>query len=117
MTYAYQSDNYCDSCAEKIIDSLYEQAENVDDADIYTDTGDTDDYPQQAVGSDEADYPKACCDCGEFLENSLTTEGYTYLQGMINEYKLNGRGNEEILKMWADYYDIPWDNEEEEDDE
>jgi hypothetical protein len=56
---------------------------------------------------------------GCFLENDLTTDGVNYLNEMILEHKRNGRGNEEVLKLWYDYYGQFYELEplEEEEDE
>lgn len=87
MSYAYNADMYCDDCAEGI------------KSDCGEDTGDTDEYPQYDH-SDESDCPWHCGDCGVFLENSLTADGYDYVQEAVNE------GSDTARLEWGPYYNI-----------
>ena len=93
MSYAYNADIYCDNCAEEIKRLCGE------------DTGDTDEYPQY-VDNDEADCPQHCGDCGEFLENALTMDGYDYVKEAIMDDLKAGNDNSVAVTEWAPYYDI-----------
>jgi len=66
--YAYNAAFYCDDCAHKIMKEL----DGVD-------SGDTDEYPQYASNDCESDHPEHCDGCGEFLGNSLTSDGADYV--------------------------------------
>lgn len=107
MAYAYNAEMICDACAAKIKDELDENG--------IEDTGDTNDYPQSDCGNDEADCPQHCADCSEFLENGLTSEGYAYVREAIREHHATGRGDAAILRTWGEFYDIPFDLEDDDD--
>jgi hypothetical protein len=69
--FIYQADLYCEDCGETIADDL--RAESVND------TGDSDDFPQEASNG-ESDSPCHCGTCGVFLENPLTPDGDSYVR-------------------------------------
>ena len=102
VSYAYNAAMYCDHCAEAIIEEL--EAKGI------ADEGDTDSYPQKCF-DDEADCPQHCDDCHEFLQNSLTADGVEYVTELIREHHESGRGNAEVLREWAEFYDLPFDVE------
>lgn len=52
----------------------------------------------------EADTPQHCDHCCEFLENPLTTDGYVYVSDAIEKHRTTGRGNRDVLNIWAEYY-------------
>jgi hypothetical protein len=98
MSYAYNADIYCDACAREIMEEL--------DDDHIADSGDTNDYPQPILGSDEADSPQHCGHCHEFLENDLTTDGRDYVIEALRDHIMGGGGTKEVLQQWQEYYSI-----------
>lgn len=99
--YVYQADFYCDVCTEEIKDELCKARHQRHD-------DDSEDYPQGPYpdGGGESDVPQCCGNCGEFLENPLTEEGYTYLYDMIISHLSSGRGDRKILLSWVDFYGV-----------
>jgi hypothetical protein len=104
--YIYQADVYCDSCGNAIEEELRAAG--------YTDTGDSDDFPQGGYPeTEETDSPQHCASreqcleaidlsayglaenaqligaetrfIGALLGNSLTEEGASYLKEQLNE--------------------------------
>lgn len=57
-----------------------------------------------AAFGDESDTPQHCADCGCFLENSLTPDGYAYVAELVMEWIKTGRGNPAVLLEWIEYY-------------
>lgn len=121
MGYIFQADVYCDECGEAIRRNLAEVAP--EDA-LDRHSHDSEDYPKgAAVEQDEADCPQHCADCGEFLNNPLTSEGYKYVQSALSDLpaltsllKLK-EANHPHLAEWAIYYGfIYWTAEDCEDD-
>ena len=104
MSYAYNAAMICDACANTAMAEL--------DAEGIEDEGDTDSYPQYA-NSSEADSPQHCDHCGEFLENDLTGDGVEYVKGLIAQWHSNSRGDEEILRQWAEFYGLNFDLDDE----
>lgn len=98
MSYAYNAEMFCDSCAAEIMIEL-------DNAD-HEDSGDTDEYPQSDGGNDESDCPQHCAECAVFLENSLTTDGYDYVKGAVETDLNDGRYDSIACREWASYYGI-----------
>lgn len=79
--YIYAAALLCEDCGEaqrKHLDEAF--AEN--GAAPGTDEDDSDRYPQGPYpdGGGEADSPQHCDQCGTFLENPLTGDGYAYLR-------------------------------------
>lgn len=103
MGYAYNADIYCDDCANEIMREL--------DADGFEDTGDTDEYPQSDCGNDESDCPQHCAGCSEFMENSLTSDGYDYVREAVRENIESGCDDSIAVTVWAPFYDIDIDND------
>lgn len=92
--YAYQADIYCDDCGDAIKRDL---AHMPDD-----ERNDSDNYPQWASDSSEADASQHCADCGEFLRNELTDDGRRYVIDAL----ARGAGDPAILGEWANYYGL-----------
>lgn len=90
--YAYNVAMYCDDCSYDIMEELN-----------YDDSGDTDDYPQH-VNNDEADCPQHCDGCGEFLGNSLTSDGADYVINAVRRDMEGGRFDSVACTVWRDYY-------------
>ncbi len=98
MSYAYQAAMWCDDCARAVMADL--------DAKGVEDTGDTDDYPQGDSSDGEADCPQHCDDCGVFLENPLTSDGYDYVREAIADARKSKRTDSVALTEWAPFYDL-----------
>ena len=94
--YAYNAAMYCDYCARKIMEGL-------DGADL-EDTGDTNEYPQRCSDSEESDCPEHCDGCGEFLENSLTSDGADYVIEAVRDDLEAGRFDSVACTVWRDFY-------------
>lgn len=94
----YQSDLLCESCAIERRVKLRHEVITIADADANSDMA-----PQGPVanGGGEADCPQHCGDCGEFLENPLTPEGYQYIQDMAN----NKDSHSSVIREWLIFYD------------
>ena len=107
--YAYNAALYCDDCANKIMVDLDKiDAELVGDdypaACLMADSGDTDDYPQYASDNEESDCPEHCDGCGEFLGNSLTSDGCEYVASAYREDMLAGCTDSVAVTIWREYY-------------
>ena len=76
QVYIYKADLHCLSCGDKIKDNIPVPKD--------FSTIDSDDYPF-LVENGESDIPQYCGTCGIFLENPLTSDGYTYVQKSNNE--------------------------------
>jgi hypothetical protein len=115
MCYIYNADIYCDDCADKIKDALVRDGSAAaliaEGADLTDERSyDSDEYPKGCTGSDESDCPQHCGDCGEFLENDLTTDGADYVINAVREDLEEGRHDSIACTVWADYYswlDLP----------
>jgi hypothetical protein len=94
--YAYQAALLCEDCTDRqALEYLSEYSDN---------------YPQGPYpdGGGEADSPQTCDHCHAFLENSLTSEGYLYLEDMA-EKALTHRGgidDDGALRQWLEFYDV-----------
>ncbi len=107
MAYTYQADVWCDVCGEKIREELTEAGKapkSPEDEWTY----DSDEYPKwYDAENEQSDSPENCADghCagkyGTFLQNQLTSEGYRYLKGMLDEH---GDTLPDYAREWADYY-------------
>lgn len=99
--YVYGADLYCADCGEDMLRDLSWWPQDRRD--------DSDQYPQgpYANGGGAGDFPKHCGDCGVFLENPLTSDGYEYVKEKLHDWEVYGRGMAHILLLWATYYDLP----------
>ena len=111
MAYIYQADVWCDDCGAKIIADLTAQGKAPEDPDNES-SFDSDEFPKHYdAENEESDGPENCADghCagdyGTFLQNQLTTDGYTYLKKMLDEH---GETLPEFAKEWADYYQFEY---------
>lgn len=93
--YIYKADVYCEKCGQKLAKKLWGTV---------NDNGDSDTFPQGPFYEQEADGPEHCANCGEFLENPLTTAGYQYLNQMILEHEADGKGQSDIIDEWKAFY-------------
>jgi hypothetical protein len=94
--YIYNAALYCDDCADLIKSDL--------DNEGCEDWGDSDGYPQWCSDSDESDCPEHCDECGEFLGNSLTSDGADYVINAVREDMKAGRFDSVACTVWRDYY-------------
>lgn len=99
--YIYNADIYCEPCIKKLIAEIGPNVDEIEDSDS---------YPQgpNPNGGGEADCPQHCGDCGSFLENPLTAEGYAYVEEQAKQ-----NPNTPVTRNWLEFYDI---NVSEEDD-
>jgi hypothetical protein len=84
--YIYAAALLCEDCGEAQRQHLDEAfADN--GAAPGTDEDDSDRYPQGPYpdGGGEADSPQHCDQCGTFLENPLTGDGYAYLRAQVEQ--------------------------------
>lgn len=84
--FIFQADVYCVGCGKGIADRLDSEGKRPEgwpDERQY----DSDEYPKgpYADGGGEADAPQHCGDCGQFVENALTRDGYAYLLELMQE--------------------------------
>lgn len=94
--YVFQAELLCWQCGESKQDEL--RAESV------IDYGDSDGFPQGPYEASESDTPDHCGACGCFLDNPLTADGLAYVQSALDEHGATGRGNREVLALWARRY-------------
>lgn len=126
--YIYNADIYCEDCGIAIKQQIRAEARAAKTKlSEYVELEDSDSYPQWASdGGGEADCPQHCgshgaclnafrpktesdIGAGAFLENPLTTHGYDYVREAINEFHTSGRGCEDVLRLWAEHYDIEFE--------
>lgn len=107
MAYAYNAAMWCDDCAAAVMREL--------DARGVADTGDSNGYPQADGSSGEADSPQHCDDCGVFLENPLTSDGWDYVREAITADVAAGRYDSVACREWAPFYGYPWHDEGDDD--
>ena len=106
--YIYQAALLCEACGEaerlRLINA-HEVAHDIGDRDLQ----DSDEWPvgPYADGGGESDCPQHCDNCGLFLENPLTTDGYKYVKEAIHQWVTRGMGVEDVIKEWAARYDLP----------
>ena len=113
MPAIYQADIWCDDCADKIRNDIFDshpdraQFDNrfewevsfgFDDERNY----DSDEYPKYCPDDAEADCPQHCADCGDFLENPLTSDGDDYVREAVRADRESGYDD---LSEWAGFYD------------
>jgi hypothetical protein len=105
--YIYNDDLYCDDCGLEIMRKLDSEGKKPEDTSDY-ESYDSDDYPKYADNDSEgeADLPFHCGHCGEFLENSLTNEGFKYVIEAIIRFYGKGEGKAEIIEQWISFYNV-----------
>jgi hypothetical protein len=103
--FAYKVALYCEPCGDKIRTDLDNRGETPADIDLEH-TYDSDSYPKGPYEAGEADCPHHCEQCGAFLENALTVDGYAYATDAVVEACRAGRWDAEALTTWAPFYDI-----------
>lgn len=112
--YTYDSDIHCPACtAVKFGRMLTHGADYpTDEHGVRLDARDSEGneiHPVFSTGS-EADTPQHCSDCHQFLENSLTSDGYDYVMKKL----LAADGDLTVLQTWLDSYgsdlDVPNDD-------
>lgn len=104
--YIYQAALLCADCGQAAIIKVEEMAVKPrgypSDSDAYPQGP----YPQ---GGGEADSPQHCGHCGLFLENPLTGDGMNYVSDRLMEhYRDRSEGSADVLKTWAEHYNVPW---------
>lgn len=102
---------YCENCGNEIrarITAANNAPADPDDEESY----DSGDFPKGPYtdGGGESDAPEHCDSCKVFLENPLTRDGVSYVQGKIKEHFTSGRGSAEVLKVWAEFYKLPFND-------
>lgn len=130
--YIYQADIYCEDCGRAIIRRLHGGKPARDNGgrfapiDYEGTSGDSNDYPAgpYTEGGGESDVPQHCgshggCEnaielnsghkVGCFLENPLTSDGTRYVEACIREHHESGRGEAEVLRLWAEYYHVEFE--------
>lgn len=134
MCATYKADIYCDDCADKIKRRIFielfagskfeggngEQTpdgsrdissfDTVDDLSDYLGKMDereydSGEYPKYCSGSEAADSPLHCGDCGDFLENPLTTEGEDYVR-TTNQHAIACDDDYCLSHEWMDFYNL-----------
>lgn len=96
--YIYCADVYCKECVTGLRkDADYAHA--MGDIPDYL-MGDSNHYPQGPYDNEESDTPTHCGNCGMFLEQPLTQDGYQYV---IEQLSATGQYNE-VEQQWYDYY-------------
>jgi hypothetical protein len=103
MGYIYCAAVYCDKCGEEIKAELDAKGQKPTDPDDQR-TYDSGDYPKSVdVASEESDVPEHCDNCRVFLENPLTSHGYSYVKDALNSGS--------VIEEWASYYGFTKDEE------
>lgn len=101
--YTADADTWCEDCIEKNYpgstadDSTVEDSEGNEIRPMFDD--------------DESDHPDHCHDCGVFLENALTSEGYRYVVDILADthvaWPKDRRANlEAYWDRYSDYFDV-----------
>lgn len=113
--YMYQAALLCEDCGRKIRKELDKAGKSPEDPN-FEESYESDDYPKGPYpdGGGESDSPQHCDECGVFLENALTDAGREYVEEMIAEHKKKGRHDPKLIQEWAEFYEIPFESEEEE---
>ena len=110
MGYIYQADVYCNDCGAAICASLKSQGKAPEDEMDHR-SYNSDDYPKDAdVEHNESDVPEHCAQCGKFMHNPLTSDGYRYVADALSQLpaltsivKLQ-EGGHSALAEWASWY-------------
>lgn len=50
----------------------------------------------------ETDCPNHCAECGELIDQPLTTDGVAYVIEAIDQHNKNGRGCRDVLTQWSE---------------
>jgi len=103
--YVFQATLLCDTCG-----TLYKQGT---DKPAHVDEGDessydSDEWPKgpYSDGGGEADCPRHCDHCEEFLDNPLTPDGESYVEEKFDNFVERDEGRLEVLREWRMVY--PW---------
>src|SRR5262245_22539291 len=104
--YIFQADIYCTDCARELM-GFYSARQGQEDSD---------DYPQGPYSDDggAADCRQHCGECGTFLENPLSGEGYAYVRHVANKSlpHFTTPAVIEQVREWIAYYDIDVEEDE-----
>ncbi len=118
--YVFQAALHCETCAARLESANRHRlppGANLDDESTY----DSDQFPKGPYpnGGGEADSPQHCDSCGEFLENTLTPDGDSWLRAEIvrkvtppgtrelswsETAALADEVGEPVLAMWIRFY-------------
>lgn len=92
-TYVFDANLLCEECMKKFVEEIGPNTEE---------TTDSNEYPQGPTsdGGGESDCPQHCDDCGVFLENPLTADGFEYV------YEAAAKKITKTVQEWLDYYHI-----------
>lgn len=103
--YIYQADMFCKDCGKVIKRQLAADGKAPDFPDDET-TYDSDEFPKGPYddGGGESDTPHNCAQCGKFLENPLTEDGYNYVKAQIEDDELRLNHENKVLLAWKDFY-------------
>ena len=120
--YIYRADLWCGPCVIKAlvaarkapgaIDmSPAEALQQIVSANGFTSESnyDSDDLPKGLIaeGGGEADTPRHCEGCGQFLANPLTTDGLIWVEDAVRDYLTTRKAATAItdtVSEWADFY-------------
>jgi hypothetical protein len=110
--YIYRAALVCKECGDKIKAQLAAEGKapaNPEDERSF----DSDDYPKgpYADGGGESDVPESCDVCHKFLQNPLTQAGYRYLRELVQDHETSGRGSDEVIQEWKEFYPEAFDDE------
>ena len=121
MPAIYNADVWCDSCADKIRQSVRDERAlaglpPIDEQDEYS--YDSDEFPKYMNDDEESDSPQHCAsneECleaivlpsgrkiGALLSAELTSDGVKYVEEYINE-------GGEVSELWAEHFKSYFDN-------
>jgi hypothetical protein len=105
LVYMYDGDLYCTNCAKELKHYLETNGVAASAAGIAPALeNDPDKLPQGPFSVGESDYPDYCGNCGEFLENPLTTDGYENLRQAVEAYENEGSGDPSTMQELIDFY-------------
>ena len=90
-SYSADADIWCGYCALKLYPDLDEQEDNEGN-------------PVHYVLDDFADTPQHCGQCGTFLENGLTDDGWQYVAETIRRDLAEGRPDSVACTIWYRHY-------------
>lgn len=114
--YMYRAALLCEECGRKVREELTAAGKAPDDVDDMC-SYDSDHFPKGpfADGGGEADCPQHCDACGVFLENPLTSNGVEYVEEACKE-SLKRHGDSVALDVWAPFYEISLEPDDEDED-
>ena len=103
--YIYQAALLCEDCGKTTRRSIIEADKAPESPEDET-TYDSDEFPKgpYTEGGGEADCPQHCDQCGEFLENPLTADGYKYVKEAIQDAVFSPQGLNDTTRLWKDFY-------------